>query len=86
MKQQKGNGNKPKGVAGIVSIVRWALLLTFLFNSCQSAMRDASTVEVDYSTFKQWVRQDMVEHVHMASNKYTITLKEGVEVELGDEH
>ncbi|MBQ9974213.1 MAG: ATP-dependent zinc metalloprotease FtsH [Oscillospiraceae bacterium] len=86
MKQQKGNGNKPKGVAGIVSIVLWALLLTFLFNSCQSAMRDASTVEVDYSTFKQWVRQDMVEHVHMASNKYTITLKEGVEVELGDEH
>ena len=86
MKQQKGNGKKPGGVAGIVSIVLWALLLTFLFNSCQSAIRDAGTVEVDYSTFKQWVYQDMVEHVHMASNKFTITLKEGAKVELGDEY
>ena len=84
MKQQKGN--KPRGFMGIISVVLWALLLTFLFNSCQSAMRDASTVEVAYSTFKQWVRQDMVEHVHMADNKYTITLKDGVEVDLGEEN
>ena len=86
MKQQRGNEKKPRGFGGLVSIVLWALLLTILFNSCQSAMKDASTVEVDYSTFKQWVRMDMVEHVHMASNKYTITLKEDARVELGERY
>jgi len=84
MNKKKGNQNKPGRVVGLVSIVLWALVLTVLFNSCQSGIKNASTVEVDYSTFKQWVTEGKVAHVLMADNKYTITLKEGVEVELED--
>ena len=84
MNKKKGNGNKPGRVVGLVSIVLWALVLTVLFNSCQSSIKNASTVEVDYSTFKQWVMAGNVERVQLESSKYTIFLKEGVEVELDD--
>ena len=75
--QKKGNGNKPKNIAGIVSIVCWALLLTFVFNSCTSMYADANSVQVDYSIFRAWVEEDKVEYVHMGSTRYTIFLKEG---------
>ena len=84
--QKKGNGNQPKRLAGIVSIVCWALLLTFVFNSCTSMYADANRVQVDYSTFRTWVEEDKVEYVHMGPTRYTITLKEGVEVDLGEEY
>ena len=57
MNKKNGNQNKPGRVVGLISIVLWALVLTVLFNSCQSGIKNASTVEVDYSTFKQWVAQ-----------------------------
>jgi len=84
--QNKGNGKKPN-LVGIVSLVCWALLLTFAFNSCTSMYRDANTVEVDYSTFRTWVEEDKVEQVNkMSDYRYSFTLKDGVEVDLGEEH
>ena len=84
MKQQKGNGNGPKNVLGLVSIICWALLLTVLFNSCQSTYRKAGTVEIDYSTFRRWVEEDKVERVEMSAGKYVVTLKDGVTADLGE--
>ena len=84
MNQKKGNYNKPRNAVGLISIIIWALVLTVLFNSCQSSLKNASTVEVDYSTFKEWVQQGKVERVHMVSGKYNISLKDGVEVKLPD--
>ena len=46
---------------------------------------NANSVQVDYSTFRDWVEQGKVEYVHMSSTRYTITLKEGVKVDLGQE-
>ena len=40
---------------------------------------------MDYSTFKQWVEEEKVEKVLMSAGKYTITLREGVEVELPEQ-
>ena len=37
----------------------------------------ASEVEIDYSTFKQWVRRDMVDYVQMENGKYTIEIMHG---------
>ena len=84
--QKKGSGKKPNNVLGLVSILCWALLLTVVFNSCTSMYGDADSVQVDYSTFRQWVEEDKVERVHMGPTRYTITLKEGVQVELGEEY
>ncbi len=84
MNPKKRNSKKPNSAVGIISIVLWALVLTILFNSCQSSIRNASTVEVDYSTFKQWIVAGNVERVQLESGKYTIFLKPGVEVELED--
>ena len=82
--QKKGNGNKPK-IVGIVNIVGWALFLALIFNSCTAMFSDANSVQVDYSTFRAWVEEDKVQYVHMGPTRYTITLKEGVTVDLGEE-
>ena len=83
--QKKGKGNKPN-ITGIISIVCWALLLTVLFNSCTSMYADANSVKVDYSTFRNWVEEGKVDYVHMGTTRYTITLKENVKVDLGEEN
>ena len=83
MKPQK-KGNKPK-IVGIINIVGWALFLALIFNSC-SIFSDANSVQVDYSTFRAWIEEDKVEYVHMGPTRYTITLKEGVTVDLGEEN
>jgi len=83
--QKNGNGNKPK-IVGIVNIVGWALFLALIFNSCTAMFSDANSVQVDYSTFRTWVEEDKVEYVHMGPTRYTITLKEGVTVDLGEEN
>ena len=80
MKPNKGNNKK--NIMGLVSILLWALTFMLLFQSCSGDPNAANEVLVDYSTFKQWVEEDKVERVMMASDKYTITLREGVVVEL----
>ena len=80
MKPDKGNNKK--NTFGLITLILWALLLTMVFKSCSSSYASANEVEVDYSTFKQWVEEDKVERVRMQSGKYTITLREGVTVEV----
>ena len=79
MKPNKGN--QKKNLMGLVTILLWALTFAMVFRSC-SGTGDPNEVYVDYSTFKQWVEEEKVEKVLMSSGKYTITLREGVEVEL----
>ena len=78
-------GNNKKNAFGLISLLLWALVLTMLFKSCSSSYANANEVQVDYSTFKQWVEEDKVDRVLMEPGKYTITLREGVEVELPEE-
>ncbi len=83
MKPDKGNNKK--NTFGLITLILWALVLTLLFRSCSASYASANEVQVDYSTFKQWVQEDKVERVLMQSGKYTITLREGVTVELPEE-
>ena len=80
MKPNKGNNKK--NMMGFVTILLWALTFALLFQSCSAGDSDANEVYVEYSTFKQWVEEEKVEKVLMQSDKYTITLREGVEVDL----
>ncbi len=79
MKPDKGNNKK--NALGLISIILWALVLTMLFRSCSSSYASANQVQVDYSTFREWVTAGLVESVRMDSSTYTITLKEGKEEE-----
>ena len=79
MKPNKGN--RKKNLMGLVTILLWAMTFAMVFRSC-SGTENPNEVHVDYSTFKQWVEEEKVEKVLMSSGKYTITLREGVEVEL----
>ena len=83
MKPDKGNNKK--NTFGLITLILWALVLTLLVRSCSASYASANEVQVDYSTFKQWVQEDKVERVLMQSGKYTITLREGVTVELPEE-
>ena len=73
MKPDKGNNKK--NTFGLITLILWALVLTLLFRSCSASYASANEVQVDYSTFKQWVQEDKVERVLMQSGKYTITLR-----------
>ncbi|USF26222.1 ATP-dependent zinc metalloprotease FtsH 4 [Firmicutes bacterium ASF500] len=79
MKPDKGNNKK--NTIGLISLILWALVLTLLFRSCTSSLANANQVQVDYSVFRQWVVAELVEEVHMESDHYVITLKEGKEEE-----
>ena len=82
---EKRSGKYSYRRKGSVVLACLALVLTLLFRSCSASYASANEVQVDYSTFKQWVQEDKVERVLMQSGKYTITLREGVTVELPEE-
>ena len=79
MKPDKGNNKK--NMVGLITIILWALVGTMLLKSCTASYDSANEVQVEYSTFRQWVAADLVESVNMDSTKYVITLKEGCEDE-----
>ncbi len=79
MKPDKGNNKK--NAWGLISLILWALMLTLIFRSCSNSYANSNQVQVEYSVFRQWVVAELVEEVHMESDHYVITLKEGKEEE-----
>ena len=75
MKPNKGNNKK--STIGLISLILWALVLTMLFKSCSSSYASANEVQVEYSVFRQWVVEELVESVDMEGGKYRIALKDG---------
>ena len=82
MKPDKNNKNSKRNMIGLVSIVLWALFFTILLRSCQSAYENADTVQVPYTTFREWLVEDKIQEVNMETGLYTFTLRDGVTVEL----
>ena len=82
MKPDKNNKNSKRNIIGLVSIVLWALFFTIVLRSCQSAYENADTVQVPYTTFKEWLLEDKIQEVNVEASQYTFTLREGVTVEL----
>jgi len=74
-------GNNKKNAWGLISLILWALMLTLIFRSCSNSYANSNQVQVEYSVFRQWVVAELVEEVHMESDHYVITLKEGKEEE-----
>ena len=90
MKPEKGNLNKnnkdsggnKKNLMGLVSMICWAIFFTLMIKSCSSSYSNANVVEVPYTTFKEWVQQDLIAEVNIEGGEYSIILKEGVEIQL----
>ena len=77
-RNNKNNNDKKKRPAlSFLSIVLWAVVLVMLFRSCSGTLRKASTVEVDYMTFRQWVQEGYVDLVDMDDSVYYFTVKDG---------
>ena len=73
--QNGGGEDKKRSPWSFFSIVMWAIMLVLLLHMCTSSMENASVQEVEFSTFNQWVEAGYVDHVVIASNVYTFTLK-----------
>ena len=71
------NNNKKRPALGFLSIVIWAIILVVLLNTCSSSLRNASTIEVSYMEFRQWLVEGYVDQVDMESSAYYFTVKEG---------
>ena len=69
------NNNNKKNTIGFLSIILWAVFFVLIFNTCVSSVKSASTIEVTYSTFRQWVSEGYVDTVNMKTNSYEFTLK-----------
>ena len=67
---------------GLVSMICWAIFFTLMIKSCSSSYSNANVVEVPYTTFKEWVQQDLIAEVNIEGGEYSIILKEGVEIQL----
>ena len=78
-KKNRRRGHGPnKNMIGVISIILWALVITLIINYTFSSYNTSKTVEIPYSEFKQMILRDEVAKVDLYSNKYVITLKEGV--------
>ena len=74
--KNNNNGDKKRPALSFLSIVLWAVVLVLLLNTCSSSLRNASIVEVDYMTFRQWLEEGHVERVDMENTAYYFTVKE----------
>ena len=78
---QDRNDRNRGGARGIVSLVIWALVLTFGFNYLTTMMnqqREAETSrEIAYSELKELVREGKIASVEVGDRVYTITPVEG---------
>ena len=72
-KDKEPNGKK--NAVGFLSIILWAIVIVLMFNTCTSSLENASTVEVSYATFREWVAEDYVAEVDMKSSAVYFTLK-----------
>ena len=79
------SNNNKRNMMGFLSIILWALVLFLAFQFFTGSMREGNTAVIPYSTFRQWVEDGFVDSVHVASDRFNITLKEGVEVSLSDD-
>jgi len=77
--QGPGNNDKRNRV-GIISAVLWVLLLFTIWQAFFSPMFETKTTLVPYSTFREWVRNDFVESVHVQNDQWSIVLKKNVAV------
>ncbi len=77
--QNNSNGgkNSRRNMMAILSIILWALVITFFVNYVTSSMQRANSEEVWYSEFLEMVEAGVVERVEMTNTKFTIYLKEG---------
>lgn len=79
--QNKNSGNKPgnhKSWIRMASIIAWALFFALAMRSLMTGADTTGVKAVPYSTFRDWVRQDVVENVLAQSSGYTFVLKEGI--------
>ena len=85
----KNNGGKPgnnrNGWLGMGSIIFWALVFTMLLRTLFSSMDPSANLEIEYSLFRDWVRQDLVEEVQTQDGQYNILLKDGVTARLAED-
>ncbi len=75
-----GGPNNKKNVSGMIFLLFWAVILVLFLNSLFSSFLGGDVREIDYSTFREWVRQDYVSAVEVESHQYVIRLKDAVVV------
>ncbi len=79
--QNRNDKNRGSSTRGVISLVIWALVLTFGFNYISSMMnqqREAATShEIAYSELQELVRSGKIDSVEIKNGVYTITPAEG---------
>jgi len=79
--QNRNDKNRGSSTRGVISLVVWALVLTFGFNYISSMMtqqREAATShEIAYSELQELVRGGKIDSVEIKNGVYTITPAEG---------
>jgi cell division protease FtsH len=72
-----GGPNNKKNLIGFLSLVLWAILITFIIQGVIANSQNAGKIEIPYSTFCQWVQSDVVDSMKAENNLLYVTLKQG---------
>ena len=64
---------------GFLSIILWAIVIVMMFNTCASTLENATTIQVSYSDFREWVAEDYVSEADLKSGAIYFKLKPGSE-------
>jgi cell division protease FtsH len=75
LKPNQNNKNGKKNFPRIITIVIWALVLTFSLNYIFSLLQTAHTEEISFTKFLDLVEDDKVASVIRGEDSYIITLK-----------
>jgi len=71
--------NDKKSTFGFLSIILWAIVIVMMFNTCASTLENATTIQVSYSDFREWVAEDYVSEADLKSGAIYFKLKPGSE-------
>jgi len=77
--QKKNQKNDKKSTLGFLSIILWAIVIVMMFNTCASTLENATTIQVSYSDFREWVAEDYVSEADLKSGAVYFKLKPGTE-------
>ncbi len=77
--RKRSNNGRRKGAFGFLNIILMSLVFVVLFNTCQSSFQNASTIQVSYASFRQWVAEGYVSEADLKSSAVYFTLKPGSE-------
>ena len=76
-KNDKNQKNDKQSSRKFLSIILWAVVIVLMFNTCASTLENATTIQVSYADFREWVGEGYVSEADLKSGAVYFKMKPG---------